>query len=125
MNKKKYFINCTNHPYEKWAVQQKEEAKQWGEVIDLPFPQVASDGTLEEIKELAENIVEKILEFQPCTVLCQGEFTLTYQIVSLLKLHNIESVAACSDRVTYEETAADGTMKKVSCFKFVQFRRYS
>lgn len=33
-------INCSNHPSRLWGDPQKEAAKVYGEIMDIPFPQV-------------------------------------------------------------------------------------
>ena len=33
-------INCTNHPYEIWNDAQRKAAAAYGEVLDMPFPQI-------------------------------------------------------------------------------------
>lgn len=121
---KTYFINCTNHPYQYWDEGQKRAAHQFGEVIDVPFPQVNPNGTEIQIKEQAKRVVDEILKLHPQVVLCQGEFTLTHQIIMMLKEYKIVTVAACCERASSEEKTEDGSVKKTSYFKFVQFRQY-
>ena len=98
-------------------------AKQYGEVIDLAFPSVASDASTEEVHAQADAYVEQILHEKPDCVLCQGEFCLSYQVIRKLKDAGIRVVAACSDRQTQEVTE-QGATKKVSYFVFRQFREY-
>ena len=55
--------------------------------------------------------------------MCQGEFGLTYQLVSLLKEKGIQVVYSCSERKTVEKKTENGTIK-ASEFCFVKFREY-
>lgn len=51
------FINLSNHPSSGWGEEQKQAAKQWGTIIDYPFPEVDAQSSTQNIKELAETIV--------------------------------------------------------------------
>lgn len=118
------FINCTNHNSKNWSKEQYEAASLFGEVVDYPFPNVLPNEDEKDIDLLAENVVDDILRMQPKVVMCQGEFNLTYSIVSKLKLRGIRVVAACSDRITEEERMPDGSTRKIANFRFVKFREY-
>ena len=118
------FVNCTNHRVEFWSKKQLEEAEKYGEIVDIPFPNVSSRLTTEEVRKLAYEVVDKILKLAPEVVLCQGEFTLTYTVVTELKKHNIKVVAACSERTAEEYINEEGNNEKKSIFEFVQFREY-
>lgn len=68
---------------------------------------------------LARDCLEKIRQFHPDAVLCQGEFCLVYQVVKRLKEEQIPVLAACSERLVNET----GGKKEVS-FVFRRFREY-
>lgn len=89
--------------------------------MDIHFPNIEpsftssmvnnlADGTIETIKALGEDVVVHIM----------GEMTFTYAVVSRLKAINIKCVASTTERNTV--ITPDG--KKISEFKFVQFREY-
>ena len=118
------FINFSNHSSEYWNEKQRKAAMEWGTIIDIPFPMVDANATGKEIVKLAEQSVEEILKHSPRAVMCQGEFTLSYAVIRLLKEKNVLVVSACSDRVTYEEYLDDGTLMKHAQFDFVKFREY-
>lgn len=117
--KERLFINFTNHAHEKWGKKQMDAAEKYGKVVSIPFPSVPSEYTEQDIKCLAERSVTEILKYEPAAVLCQGEFTLTYHVVKLLKEYGIRVMAACSDRIVIEKNGM-----KLSKFDFVQFREY-
>ena len=123
---KKYFYNVTNHPSERWSEKQIEAAKEFGEIIDLPFPEVPADATERVIHSFAADIVgtmlAKKLTEDDCqiTALVQGEMTLVYSIVTGAKMEGIQCYAATSARNTVEN--ADGT--KTVKFEFDHFRAY-
>lgn len=118
------FINLSNHPSDRWEDKQKEAAQQWGTIVDYPFPAVDAQSSTQDIKELAKTIVIDILKKNPAAVMCQGEMTLTYQLVKLLKEQGITVLAACSERKISETILPDGTYEKKAIFQFVRFREY-
>ena len=124
-NKKSIVINFTNHPSKLWDAAQKEAASKYGEIVDVPFPQVNENANSEEVIQLAQKYVDKIIEMNPAMVVCQGEFCLTYYVVKQLKENSIKVMAACSKRETYEIQNDDGSVVKTAVFKFVQFREYA
>ena len=138
------FINLSNHPSSNWPTEQKTEAeKLYGEVCDYPFPVVPVDFTSDDIEKKAESIVAEIVAIKKeaedsCLnsengntnlrnskfgVMCQGEFTLTYTIVSLLQKAGIEVVSAVSERIVREEKV-DEEIRKTAVFRFAGFREY-
>lgn len=117
--KNRVFINFSNHPSDKWEIRQIEAAKVYGEIIDLPFPEVDETKGESYIANLADEYVEKILNYEPEAVLCQGEFTLAFAVITALKEQKVDVLAACSRRVAEEHEG-----KKISVFSFERFRRY-
>ena len=116
----KNFINFTNHPRKLWEESQIIAAEEYGDIIDLPFPMVEPEVDEETISNLASKCVDSILKFSPAAVLCQGEFTLCFAVVQMLREKGIRTLAACSKRSVREYGN-----RKVSEFHFVQFREYS
>ena len=43
------FINLSNHPHFRWLPEQLKAAERYGEVVDLPFPQIPPQMTGEEL----------------------------------------------------------------------------
>lgn len=123
MESRRIFINCSNHPSRYWSREQIEAAEQYGEVVDIRFPIVDPGMNEEEIAALAERMSRKILYYRPDTVMCQGEFTLTYAIVQRLKGEKIRVMAACSKREVKEIHVPSGIRKEVT-FRFERFREY-
>ena len=117
------FVNFSNHPSELWDANQKEAAKQYGKILDMSFPKISVDCTSQEIKILANQYVQEILALKPQAVLCQGEFTFVYAVVSQLRKFGIVVLSAVSDRIVQTEITSEGT-RKTSLFQFVKFRKY-
>lgn len=125
MNKKGCFINFTNHASQFWGEKQRLAALQYGdEIRDIPFPSVPATASEADIAQLAQECVEKMKEESPSVVLCQGEFTLSYQVVKLLLQNGILVVAACSERRVEESQAGEKTIKHAE-YDFVKFRKYN
>lgn len=119
------FINLTNHPSATWGADQLAAAELLGRVVDISFPVVSPDATTDEIHQQADKLVGAVLQTAEAaqataTVHVMGEHTLTYALVVRLKEKGIKCVASTSERNTI--MLPDG--KKVSEFKFVQFREY-
>ncbi len=121
-------INFSNHPSEKWSDKQKEAAAVYGETVDSPFPAVPSNSDEKEIERLAQESLDRIVDMidgNPASaVMVQGEFTLTYAVVSLLIERGIRAVSACSDRRVTEIAGEDGKPLKQVEFCFERFREY-
>ena len=121
---RKIFINHTNHPAARWSAEQISAARVYGEILDVAFPAVNAAATTQEVRELVQSNLKKILELEPAIVLCQGEFNYTFAMVEELKKLGVKVVAATSERVAVEEILSDGSTRQISTFRFVQFREY-
>ena len=53
------------------------------------------------------------MSYHPKAVLCQGEFTLAFQLINMLLENEIVVLAACSERIVKEDGA-----RKESYFTF-------
>ena len=124
-------INFTNHPSDKWTDDQKNCAIElYGTVKDLPFPAVPTSARAPEVIAMADGIIDKILEMkaesseaEAFAVMAQGEFTLTYAVVSRLKGMGITVVSAVSER-DVKEQVENGEVRKTAIFRFAGFREY-
>lgn len=118
------FVNFSNHPSEFWDDLQRQAAMRWGNIVDVPFPIVRPEADESEVWSLAADSVDRILEHDPDAVMCQGEFTLCFAVVKLLKKHGVVTVAACTRRTVKETRDSNGVYKKESIFQFERFREY-
>ena len=120
---KTYFINLSNHPSDRWDEEQRKAAEEYGEIVDIPFPQVGPEASHEDILAMADECVHAIEEKAQntdITVHVMGEMTLTYAIVSRLKEMGIRCVASTTER----NTVVDDSGVKTSVFAFTMFREY-
>lgn len=113
------FVNFSNHPSSLWDETQICESERYGEIRDIAFPMVLPSLDEEAVAEMADEYVKRILAQDPAAVMCQGEFTLCFQVVQKLWKQNIPVLAACSERRTISEGNT-----KLSEFTFVRYRRY-
>lgn len=117
------FVNLSNHPVADWLEDQKAAATAYGELMDEPFPQIPADATCDEVEEIAQGVVRKLLAEHPVralTVHVMGEMVASYHIVQLLKAAGVRCVASATRRDVQE--LGDG--KKLSSFQFAGFREY-
>ena len=118
-------INFSNHPCIKWSAGQTNAAiDAFGSIVDYIFPAVDPELSSEEVLELAERCAAEIASLAPDAVLCQGEFSLAFEVAVLLLKMGIRVVCACSKRDSNEELGEDGETKKTIRFKFAGFRDY-
>lgn len=117
-------INLSNHPFPLWKENQLNEAKEYGEIVDLPFPKIDASADESYIEELASEYFNKILalsEKQLATVHLMGEMTFCFALIRKLQQVGIECIASTSKRNVQE---MESGQKQVT-FEFVRFRRYS
>lgn len=117
------FANISNHPAERWDGAQKSAAAAMinnGEVLDFPFPVVATSATAEDITRMANAIAKDVLGMGCTHAMVAGQMNLVYKLVQVLKTAGVQCYAAVSDRNTIDN--GDGT--KTVRFDFVKFLEY-
>jgi chitinase len=121
-------INFSNHPSAFWSAEQTEAAeKQFGKIVDLPFPAVNPAGDEDYIQALAEEFLQKVRGIAglarndgSVVIHIMGEQTFTTAMVRLLQTYGFTCVASTTERVAKEENGV-----KTSEFRFVMFREYT
>ena len=117
-------INLSNHPSDKWSEAQTAAAnEQFGEIVDLPFPQIAPDATKADIAHIAQDYLTRVQQIgQPndTAIHIMGEMTLTFALVQMLKDAGYRCYASTTVREVYESEPG----KKTVIFQFVSFREY-
>lgn len=116
------FINLTNHPSATWSEEQLNAARQYGKIVDLHFPIIEPTFSKDDILQLVGECVEAIMGIKDgeTVVHVMGEMTFTFNMVNALKNVGITCLASTTERLV--TMTSDG--KKVSDFKFVQYREY-
>lgn len=116
-------INLSNHSSALWGKEQAQAAMQYGDIIDLPFPEVDANGSEAYIAALADEYVVKIQQLagsQYAVVHLMGEMTFTFALLKRLQPLGYICIASTSERRVIELEAGH----KDVLFHFVQFRRY-
>ena len=118
-------IKCSNHPSNLWSPSQKEAAGVYGEILDIPFPQV--DPRLDEagLRQLVAEFATRIEALKAEAVFLAGEFTFLFMLVDKLLKDGENVICACSERKTEEVLRPDGASEKKAVFVFERFRKYS
>lgn len=118
------FINFSNHPSSGWLKDQIAAAKEYGEIVDLNFPNINPEFTSAMVGSIADDAVKTIASYGKDTIVhIMGEMTFTYAVVTRLKALGFTCVASTTKRDP-EKTIITPDGKKISEFEFVQFREY-
>lgn len=117
-------INLSNHPSKSWSTVQLLTASHYGELVDIPFPQIAPEATAEQIDELALKYLEQIREIKQCDteliiVHIAGELSFCYAMITLLKECGYTVVTSTTRRII-EQVDNKTIIKR---FEFNQFRK--
>ncbi len=118
-------INCTNHPYEIWTKKLKEAAACYGEVVDLPFPQIDPRMTTAKLRELTREKADQIMAMHPEAVLLAGEYTFAFMLADRLLQDGVKVLCFSNRRQVTESRRPDGTNEKKSIFIFEAFGEYA
>ena len=121
-------INLSNHPSSKWGdEQQLQAATKYGEVVDIPFPNIPPDWSHEQVHDCAWHYANTVVYEQ---VPAGGKFAVhlmgeTSFVVAFARywrdLTDDEVDLLCSTTERIVEEMPDGS--KQSTFRFVQFRQ--
>ena len=114
------FINFSNHPSVRWSAEQTAAAIEFGDIVDVPFPDVPAGADTAAVSALAA----RILDLRADVVLVQGEMSLSFAVAGRLQRNGVAVLCACSERVCETSVLDDGSTERRSVFRFVRFRRY-
>jgi len=126
----KYFFNFTNHPSSKWGDEQIAAAKEFGEIIDVQFPNIKPEISDEGVKAIIHNILGGALFYYDE----EGESTVQRRNITLHVMGEMcgffQSVIFAFQSQCFSKVVVSTTERKViekdgiktSEFKFIQFR---
>ena len=120
-------LNLSNHPSEKWSQKQMDAATFYGEVVDLPFPDIdpkAESGVIDLIADKFEIKIRKLLSHESKEnkfVNIMGELTFCFALTAHLQKYGITCLCSTTTRQTIDNP--DGS--KTTRFDFVRFREYT
>ena len=111
-------INFSNHPSKLWGKKQFLLAmEKYGDIIDIPFPQVDPCGDTAYIRALADKYLREITQYpQLRAVHIMGEQNLCFLLIKMLQAKGICCLAYTTRRSSLET--------KEEKFSFEQFREY-
>lgn len=113
-------LNISHHPFEQWKKQQQKVAiEKYGQVMDLPFPNIAPSISAPDFEKLLATYYRKVKAAQPQAVHLMGEPTFTFALVQRLKNAGIPCIASVGERDVEEQ--GDGQVVR---FSFEGFRAY-
>lgn len=118
-------INCSNHPSRLWGPSQRAAASVYGEILDIPFPQVDPRLDEEGLRRLVGDYAARIEALGAEAVFLAGEFSFLFMLVDKLLRDGENVICACSKRETEEVVRSDGATEKRAVFVFERFRKYS
>lgn len=116
-------INLSNHPKERWSEHQLFEAQQYGKIVDLPFPNIPPDASVEQLQPLIEEYYNRVTSFgDPSRVVVHlmGEMTFTFMLLSRLLKADYRCISSTTNRIVEELSSGE---KRV-LFQFSKFREY-
>ena len=116
-------VNLSNHPNSEWQEEQRKAAEQYGDITDMPFPQIAPDADDKQMNELVKQYIEQIKPYtstHKVTVHIMGEMCFTYRLVRQLSKKGIKCICSTTFRIVRDE----GNGKRYVEFHFKKFRDY-
>lgn len=118
-------INLSNHPSSQWEAPQHQAASEFGEIIDIPFPEIEPEWDANQVEELAQVYLDKILAVasenhaEPVVHL-MGEYVFCFKLATMLKTNDIKVLVSTSQRQSVMNDDGTKTIK----FSFTRFREY-
>lgn len=120
---KPLLINISNHPHNLWNEKQLRSAEKYGDIVELPFPDIHPLCNEEDIEQLSDEYNERVKAMGSAaqlTVHLMGEMTFCYSLLRKLQQRGIRCIASCAHRNVTE--TSDGVKQVV--FNFERFREY-
>lgn len=120
---KPLLINLSNHPHSLWDEKQLHAAEIYGDVVELPFPDIPPLCNEEDIEQLSGEYIERVTAVGSpvqLTVHLMGEMTFCYSLLRKLQKRGIRCIASCARRNVTE--TPEGVKQVV--FDFERFRKY-
>lgn len=116
-------INLSNHPSSNWEEGQKAAASMYGTIVDIAFPNIPPDLSVEEVEKQALAYLlrcESLISVHELSAIhLAGEPIFCFLLAQMLLANKHECLTSTSQRVVSEENG-----EKTSRFEFVQFRNY-
>jgi len=115
-------INLSNHPSSSWNEKQKKEALKYGNILDIPFPDISPDIGTEDVEKSAQSyfkLCKDTASPDKATIHIAGEPVFCFLLIQLLLKENYTCIVSTTERIVREENN-----EKISVFEFNRFRKY-
>jgi hypothetical protein len=115
-------INLSNHPSLKWDKPQLDAATQFGEILDISFPNISPDWDVAQVEELACDYFKQIKSMAKAwkekpVIHIAGEPVFCFLLIQMFLKEKFPCITSTTERIVRE----DGNIK-TTIFKFKQFR---
>ena len=118
------FYNLSNHPHANWGNVQLEAARKWGDIEDVPFPEVNAQLDEQDILRAAQECVKKINMSAGDAIFVAGEYGAVFPIIDELLNQGKTVLSTASDGKTTFRTTDNGTNERIIHFNFLKFIPY-
>ena len=118
------FYNLSNHPHVNWGNAQLEAARKWGDIEDVPFPEVNAQLDEQDILRAAQECVKKIKMSIDDAIFVAGEYGAAFPIIDELLNQGKTVLSTISDSKIVYRTADNGTSERIIHFNFLKFIPY-
>jgi len=115
-------INLTNHPASQWPENQVKAAQKYGEIVDIPFPDIPpgwSEGEIQELVKEYFGLIKKVCKEkgEKVFVHIMGELSFTFALSSVLIKEGFTCIVSTAKR-----DAIENNNLKITKFRFIRFR---
>ena len=118
------FYNLSNHPHANWGNVQLDAARKWGDIEDVPFPEVNAQLDEQDILRAAQECVNKIKLSTGDAIFVAGEYGAVFPIIDELLNQGKTVLSTASDGKTTYRTIGNGTNERIIHFNFLKFIPY-
>lgn len=123
-SKNDILLNCSwrfqKDNFDDLAIQ--ESNKIASKIVDLPLEPIVHLGSVNEKETTLKNYVEKINDISPRAIILDGEFHTWYSMACLLNRIGYKVICKCSNREAKETMNTDGSISKITKYKFIRYR---
>ncbi|WP_407445922.1 hypothetical protein [Fibrobacter sp.] len=118
------FFNLSNHPHTNWGNTQLKAAHKWGEIIDIPFPDVKGQSSEQDILVSAQKCLQELKVAADDAIFVAGEYGTVFPIVDELLDQGKTVLSSVSINELDYRTGENGAHERTIRFNFVNFVPY-
>ncbi|MDP2660076.1 MAG: hypothetical protein Q8R28_05055 [Dehalococcoidia bacterium] len=118
------FLNWSRHPSRTWGADELAAARALGNVVDVPFPTIRPELTMDQVQDLAADFYRQFLDmgrgYAKLYIHVGGEMSLC---LTLFHIHLTYDSASDREKLTFlVSTSRRSRGAEGGAFEFVQFR---